>query len=315
MNIKNVLKVILRYITVYRCFMYDFKQCIRYSTVINYNSEDKDKARIIQGIHAIEKGLSFGVKRKDWGVEKSLYLSRLLKEYKKKYRKCDEVVVGLNVLNAYLLDEFSTDNQEIRKEIEQLLSENKDDLKPNLGGTKSVFYPNYEMNFENILQFYTTRMSVRNYSSHEITDLEIAKATQIAKTTPTACNRQSSRIYIFKDKDIIREILDNQLGDQGWCNNANVLFVITSNQSYFGGLCERHQALIDGGLFSMNFMMGLHSQKIASCFKMYVSEPKREKCFKEITRIPSQEVPIVLIFAGHYLDTETLSPLSHRFEV
>lgn len=111
----------------------------------------------------------------------------------------------------------------------------------------------------------------------------------------------------------IKKILDNQLGDQGWASGANTLFVITSNLSRFGGTYEHSQALIDGGLFAMNFDWGLHLQHIVSCFKMYVRESKRQKEFLRISEINPNEVPIVLILAGHYKDTTVYGPVSHRF--
>lgn len=75
---------------------------------------------------------------------------------------------------------------------------------------------------------------------------------------------------------------------------------------------ERHQALIDGGLYAMNFVWGLHLNHIATCFKMFVRESKREKEFKKIANIPENEIPIVLIMAGHYKAEAVVSPKSVR---
>ena len=110
-------------------------------------------------------------------------------------------------------------------------------------------------------------------------------------------------------------ILDLQLGDQGWCTNADTLFVRTGVATYFGGVYERHQAYIDGGLFAMNFIYGLHLQHIATCFKMFVRNPKVMKDFRKTCNIQENEIPIVLILAGHYSEESSECPVSSRFTV
>ena len=45
---------------------------------------------------------------------------------------------------------------------------------------------------------------------------------------------------------------------------------------------------------------------------MFVREPKREKEFKKLANIPENEIPIILILAGHYKDTQVVSPKSVR---
>jgi len=311
--IRRLMALILGPVINIRYFFYDFKQTINHSIILN-NTEDKSKAQIMLAMHGIEKGLAFREKKQNWGGEKSIHLTRLLKEHLKKYGKSEVVVVALNILNAYLSDASSTKNENTRIEINQLLKDYQTDLKSYTGGAKVVSYPEFKAGYNDILQFYSTRTSVRDFSSREITEEEINRAKQIARTTPTACNRQTSRIHVFKDKETIRKILDNQWGDQGWGNNADTLFIVTSNLSYFGDTYERKQAYIDGGMFAMNFVMGLHTQKIASCFKMYISEPRMEKQFKKITQIPPQEAPIVLILAGYYLES-SLSPVSYKIDI
>lgn len=64
----------------------------------------------------------------------------------------------------------------------------------------------------------------------------------------------------------------------------------------------------------MNFVWGLHLNHVATCFKMFVREPKREREFKKLADIPENEIPIVLIMAGHYKDEPVVSPKSARID-
>ena len=136
------------------------------------------------------------------------------------------------------------------------------------------------------------------------------------RTYPSDCTTINRRRSLFNcdinDRNIIKKLIDNQLGSQGWCDNATGLLVITSNQTYFGGTYERHEALIDGGLYAMNIVWGLHLLRIGSCFKMFVREPEREKRFKKIAGIPYNEIPVVLILCGHYKNVGVLEPKSVR---
>lgn len=154
---------------------------------------------------------------------------------------------------------------------------------------------------------------MRDFSDEEVTDEEISEAMRIARMTPTACNRQTSKVYVFREKGVRDRIIDLQLGDQGWCGNASVLFLITGNLSFFSGVAEREQVYIDGGLFAMNFVWGLHLVRVASCFKMFVRDHALQRKLYGFLDIPKNEVPIVLVLAGHHRQEPSLRPASYRF--
>lgn len=249
------------------------------------------------------------------GKDKALVLTLQVSNFIEKYGRNEISDVAVNILFSYLQDTNSTHDISARQNIEKLIEKNRIDINNLLGGTKEVEIPKQQISFEDVCSFYQQRRSVRNFSKTPISQEEIDKALKIALTTPSACNRQTCRVHTYTDKGIINKLIQNQLGDQGWTDNASVLFVITAHQSYFGGTYERHQALIDGGMFAMNFVMGLHAQNIASCYKMFVREPSKERKFKYIGNIDQAEIPIVLIFAGHYSNEKNYSPISHRLNL
>ena len=222
--------------------------------------------------------------------------------------------LALNVLDKYSKDPDTSSDNKTRESIKRLTDKYKDLINAMEAGTKRVSMPPL-FDDESIRDFFYSRSSVRMFSQVAITKEEIKRALTFATCTPTACNRQSSRVYAFRDRRKIQNILDLQLGDQGWCNNADTLFVITGVTTYFDGVYERHQVYIDGGLFAMNFVYGLHLQYIASCFKMFVRTSTIMKEFRRECNIPRNEVPIVLVLAGHYSDMASESPVSHRLSV
>ncbi len=292
-------------------YIYDYK-VYKNSKSSKYHIANIERS-ILLIVHALEKGLSFAHKKKNWGGEKAYELCRLLDNCYLKYINQDIKSLAVNILSCYKEDDFSCKEKCLVDNIESIINRNRNLIDEKYIGVKQINEPPF-FNEQQIVSFFDNRISVRYFSDLKLTDEEIKKAINFAKCTPTACNRQSSKVYVFRQKDKMKEILDNQMGDQGWCKNASALIVITGNESYFNGTYERRQVFIDGGLYAMNFVYGLHLQHIASCYKMFISEPRREKKFKKLCNIPNNEVPIVLILSGHYNQYPTYSPLSKKIE-
>lgn len=311
-TIKNKIKKMLLAVKLGSFFLSDYIFYIKHNIDSDYSS-DCQLARIMLTMHQLEKGMSFTDSKREFGGDKAFALVSMIRKYISicgKDKVCD---VAINVLYEYLQRDNSTRNENVRAAIKKLCSEYQSVINEGYAGIKTVVEPPL---FDNrvIENFFATRSSVREYSVEPITEKEISSALRIASFTPTACNRQTSRVYHINDKAQMTALIDNQLGNQGWCNNAQSCFVVTVNECYFGGGYERNQGFIDGGLYAMNFVWGLHLNHIATCFKMFVREPKREELFKKIAKIPENEIPIVLILAGHYKSISVVSPKSVRID-
>lgn len=262
-------------------------------------------------VHQLEKGMSMTSNPRVFGGGKSVTLVDLLRQYEKNYGVDKVMVLATNALYEYSKNEWSTRVVSERLSLNDFLENHQDIIKEGYAGTKKVSEPPV-FNDSLIKEFFETRSSVRDFSKVPVSEEEIKKAIEFAQVTPSACNRQTSRVHYYNDPDVVRAIIDNQLGDQGWCQNATGIVVITSNQAFFGHAYERYESLIDGGLYAMNLVYGLHLQHIATCFKMYVREPNRDILFKQITNIPYNEIPVVTILIGHYKDEYVTEPKSVR---
>lgn len=297
-------------------YMTDCMYCLKHSLSLSWVHQTKEKqlARIMLSMHGLEKGMSFTENAREFGGEKAKTLAKQLSGYLTTFSVDDTCIIALNVLHEYLNNPHSTHNKSIRADITSLLDAHSDVVQDGYAGIKNVSEPP-AFDKEAIETFFSSRSSVRAYSEQLVNDEEIASALRIASYTPSACNRQTSRVHVFRDEQRMKAIINNQLGNQNWCDNATILFVVTSKASYFGGEYERYQALIDGGLYAMNFVYGLHLNHVASCFKMFVRGVSIEKRFKRIAGIPADEIPIVLILAGHYKKSTVCCPKSVRLPV
>lgn len=312
---RYIINTVFTFFRLWKAYMRDFVFCLKYSLSIpNYHeTDDKRLARIMLLMHALEKGMSFKESTRTFGGEKAKALSKRLNDYLTTHPINNTCIVALNVLHEYLTNPNSTQDKAIRTSITLLLDAHKEVVKDGYAGTKNVSEPP-TFNKAAIETFFSSRSSIRDYSDEPVSDEEIASALHIASFTPSACNRQTSRVHVYRDKQKMKDIINNQLGNQNWCDNATVLFLITAKESYFGGEYERHQALIDGGLYAMNFVHGLHLNHIASCFKMFVRGVSIERQFRKVTGITADEIPIVLVLAGHYKPGAVCCPKSVRLK-
>jgi len=304
------LKALEKYPATLYYHLKDLIDSISSSQIFISNRKDTRNASMLLLIHSLEKGLSIVSGGRKFGGGKAETLAKLALECSYVDSNSPIVALSLSALKQYIESPNAELNANLLSNISALNSQSKASHEPPISGVKSISPCKFD--FNSLMNFASSRSSIRNFSSTPLKQDQISNAIKFAQTAPSACNRQASRIHIFFKKDIQR-ILDVQLGDQGWGLYATTLFVITSNSSYFNTTYERSQALIDGGIFSMQFLMGLHAQGIASCCKMYVRTPSMDHKFRAVTNIPHNEIPILLILAGNYLDHEVSVPASWRF--
>lgn len=297
---------------------FEFYQLFRYSLSPLNETRDARLASIMLTMHSLEKGLSFANKKRGWGKDKALILANKIDSYfKAGYKGTVRIQVAICILQKYLDDIYASKEKAVISDIEMIISKYRENAFDRYeGGIKEIRKPTFLLTEEDIVHFFKERASVRYYSDKDVTDEQIHKAIKFATLTPSACNRQASKVYVFKDKEKIKQIVDAQYGDQGWCMNCNILFIVTTNRAFYNAEYESKEPFIDGGIFASYLVLGLHLQKIASCYKMFVRKPKLEKRIKEICSIPLQEVPIILILAGNYPEEGLFyTPLSHRVPI
>lgn len=198
------------------------------------SDEDHLSAHVMLVMHQLEKGMSFTNSKREFGGEKAKSLVLMVRECISTYGVNDACKIAINVLHEYIKRDNATHNTDILKMINSLCGEYSDLIRDGYAGVKFISEPPV---FDKVLikQFFNSRSSVREYSDSPVTESEFTEALSFASCTPSACNRQASRVHFFHAKDMIRRLIENQLGNQGWCDNASACFVVTVNESYFGG--------------------------------------------------------------------------------
>ena len=166
----------------------------------------------------------------------------------------------------------------------------------------------------NFSDFSNSRSSVRNYTNQVVPINLIINSIDLAKNTPSACNRQCWRTYVFSEEHKLNEILVLQGGNRGFGHLADKLIIITAEVGVFLSISERNEAYIDGGMYAMNLLYALHHNKIAACILNCSHDVEKDKKMREICNIKDSEVFIAMISCG-YIPEKLKVALSKRYSI
>lgn len=178
------------------------------------------------------------------------------------------------------------------------------------GGTRPVEQVSAELGaaFEAVAR---SRASVRTFEPDRIPDRgTILEAVAIAARAPSVCNRQTARVHAFTGS-ATQELLKFQNGNRGFGHRVPLLFVVTSDLRFFTGVSERNQGWIDGGLFAMLFLLGLHAKGLGAVALNWSVKNDLDSGFRKVAKLPSHERVIMLIGCG-YPESDAVVPVSQR---
>lgn len=316
--IKNTLKKILpqKFILVYKVllvtysigldYMYDFLRYIKYSASLLKNDQSSLKSFIIREYHAIEKGLALPDPRPGFGKKRILELINKVEFYIQTY-SIDLVVQNtISALIEYLHfnQQKNYEDELINKRINSLLTNKNLDNKNKRGGTKIIFKKDIIDSIDfNFGKFVRTRYSIRDFSSVPINNNDILDAIEIARFTPSACNRQPWNVHFIpkENSEFIKIVLSLQNGNKGFTESISSLLIITGRISSFF-INERNQVYIDCGMFAMSLVYALHSKGIGTCCLNTSFNYKKDKNFRKKLNLNKDEIPIMLIAIGGLKD-------------
>lgn len=161
--------------------------------------------------------------------------------------------------------------------------------------TSKEFFAHQNGSFED---FARSRHSVRAYSNKNISDETIKSVVDLARTTPTSCNRQPNKTYVVCDKEKIKQIITWQGGGRGFAEDANKLFIVTTAVEAYGHE-EYNEVFKVGGMHAMNLLYALHAYQIGACALNWKGEKKKDAMLRSLLHMPDNEEVIIVIAAGY----------------
>ncbi|MBO4631214.1 MAG: nitroreductase family protein [Lentisphaeria bacterium] len=286
----------------------------RYSGSMNeLTSLSSLETQILLRTHGVEKGLSLRAPRKGFGQKNILELIRYLDNYRKRGGNDEFIRIQCGILDAYI--QYHQDSPESIEKISsayQAFRRDLDDAIPSRPGGIIAFSKEENLSARkgDFAEFARSRHSMRYFDNAGI-DMEgaIKKALDLAQCSPSACNRQPQRVYLFRGsaKD---EMLAFQQGSNAFASEIDSLLLVTANQSRY--CLDIHQPYVDGGLYAMNLLYSLHYYGLGTIplsAGMITAAQRKKMCRK--WNIPMNEDLILLIAVGG-MPQDCRSNLSRR---
>lgn len=298
---KRIYRRFLMMIRLLYSYYYDFKRYYRFSDYENSDRSDNLIGRIIREYHVIEKGLTMPERRLGFGQSRIISLCRNCHCYFDMYGfKDEQLSTALEVIAEY--DKFHVNSnfkldvatQNCIDTVKTIQGDILASLQRNF--VRDSYFSHTGSSFG---KFSESRRSVRNFIEEDICLEDILKSLEIAKSAPSACNRQCWRTYIVSSKERISKITEVQGGSRGFGYLANKLIVVTGKIGGFYGHNERNQVFIDCGIYTMNLLYALHYHHIATCVLNCSTTPQKDKQLRKEIGIDEGEVFIAIIACGN----------------
>lgn len=287
-----------------RNFWYDFRRTVQFSSAVRTgDSKPKLAALLTMTYHGVEKGLSLPNPRPGFGKDLIKLLLSRLNRYVQLYGHDEVSVVSINALNKYM-DFNRAHGIEMPNLAEALNAYNiaLRDLQGHTsdGGVKVVKKEDFLKAAKvDLTDFFASRSSVRQYSDQPVELDLIRKAVDMARKTPSCCNRQSGRVWVIQDRDKIQRALDIQRGTRGFTDQIGTLLIVTSDVATFQSEGERYQPWIDGALFGMTLVYALHSLGLVTCMLNWSKRYQTDVAFRREFPVPNSETIVFFLSVGH----------------
>ncbi len=286
---------------------YDTRRFIRWSFAFGApKTRSQMRAFLTMKYHTFEKGLALPEPRPGFGQDKLADLLAVLVPYEQRFG-CDAVVaVCINALTAYRT--FNAEHGVRLAGLDALLDGYRAKY-PELaamteGGTQPLTRDDVArataVDFES---FVFNRHSIRNFAPGAVDPALIEAAVRLAQRSPSVCNRQAARVHVYTEPAKIRELLHYQSGNRGFGHVVPTLCVITADLQAFASAGERFQGWIDGGLFAMTLIYGLHAQHLGSCCLNWSVTMDIDKPMRNAAGIADNELVIMMLAVGHLPET------------
>ena len=281
--------------TRYRKFLFSMKMVRRNKSVTR--SADLD---LLLLCHALEKGMGLRDSKPGHGREKSIKLTHALLK-RRATGDSDSYVFkeALAVLRAFAL--FQREGGVHIEEVESALRQLSDcDVYPCEGGFIHLSREQVTGEGFDFASFARRRHTMRSFALGPVSEDELLHAVEIAKSAPSACNREPWNVFYSFNPSTIDKIR-LAVPKQGFLADVPYFMIVTVDRSLFNPE-EINQWFINGGIFVSYLILALHSLGIGSCVLQFPTYRQEADKLRASLRIPEKDEFIAVVGYGRYPD-------------
>lgn len=288
---------------------YDLRRYLRWSHGTDTDrTEPKRRHALYKAYHGVEKGLSLANPRPGFGVTK---IGQLVGQIRALIAKDgpDYATAAISALHGYSRFNAS-EGVESSAALSAFLADYPNDTGD--GGVETITGDALRAQGAKAdRDFFWSRHSIRNFSDKPVALDVLREVVDMARKTPTVCNRQGPKVHIFEDAE---DALRHQPGNRGFGHLASRAMVVTTDLQAFSGRGERHQAYVDGGMFAMSLLYAVHAAGLGACPLAWTTDAATDRKTRKQIGIPDNEAIILMIAVGHLPDQLSVAR-AHRMPI
>lgn len=293
------------YLNLIRHLIRDFSRFKKFNLSKGQESVDVITRQLQMYSHILEKGLAMRNFRPFFGKDVVVGLGNYLDQSKGKQGiPVEVIVVAVAVIDSYLEKHKnltgSREDLELIEYVDSRLTGFVSGFKKKngLGGVLRLNGEDVVKNAKGVGAAIESRHSIRMYEDKPVAQNEIDHCVRIALRSPSACNLQPTRVYVFHDRKKIKNLLEVQSGARGFHTEVPLLFILTYEISLQVGPRSRMQGYTDTGLFAQSLMLALLEKGIGSCPLNWAQEIHTDLRLRKLGKIRDSENIVMLIAAG-----------------
>jgi nitroreductase len=289
-----------RFVTEWRFWrnvLYDARRFRRHAWLHRVRSGRSREARILADAHFLEYGIALKSARQGFGFVRAERLAEDLEES----GISDEVRdIGLHTLGAWCAFNENRVPDRVLQALEKL--HRPQVTLPDAVETLSAEDVRAAAKID-FARFARARHSVRSFAPEAASQEAIRRAAAAAQEAPSSCNRQTCRVHVWTERDMIERVRRHQAGNRTFGHELGGIAVVTSDLRYWEHPGERYQAWIDGGLFAMTFVYALHAEGLGTCMLNWSVDSGTDRALRAEIGLGDEHLVIVLVGFGILPDT------------
>lgn len=276
-----------------------------------------------RNVHRLEKGLSLTPRRPTFAAD---YIGETIEAYRlvraaehHRSQSSEELLWAFDVLTDYFAANAAHPKIDIaRRSFGQLPPPIACDApETQYGGLakRSPFErqqsPATSVTYDEMLSLAKRRRSVRYFENRPVPRELLDKVVDVARYSPTACNRLPYSFRIIDDYKMVQEAAGNAGGTAGYKSSIQTLIVVVGHCSAYFDERDRHLIYIDSSLASMSLMFAAETLGLSTCAINWSDVEWRERKMAKLLDLPPDDRVIMLIAIGYGLP-ESKVPFSAK---
>lgn len=257
------LNVLKNTIGCFLVFLNDALMFVLYSSACKFfGSREYLLSLIMAKTHSVEKRLTFYGRRAATGRSAEV-LVKALERYKISGHDQNSLVFryAVSVLKKYNKGQIFDG-----KTLKRWKNLTAGIIIEDIGGVKEYSREEFLLAPQQVFKdFFSGRHSVREFEDKKVSKSLLFEALEIARKSPSICNRQPVNVYFIENNKLREEVVRNLTGVRGFEDKIHNLCAVTADLGRFYSFNERYEGNTNAGIFLMSLLLAFHYLGIGAC--------------------------------------------------